>query len=58
MAEQHRNYMPQWIWWTKGECVVEILSIGHFPTTVLAKTPDDRTIEIDMVELENLKGDK
>jgi len=58
MAEQHTKFMPEWIWWTKGECVVKVISIGHFPTTIMAMTPDDKTIEIDMVELENIKGDR
>lgn len=57
MAENNMILMNKWRWWIKGECVVEIISIGHFPTTVMAKTPDDKTIEIDMHELENLEGE-
>jgi hypothetical protein len=44
--------VPQWVWWKKGECVVEVLRRGHYPTTVMAKLPDDRTTEIELVELE------
>lgn len=44
--------LEKWLWWTKGECVVEVLRTGHFPTTALVKLPDDRTIEVDMDELE------
>jgi hypothetical protein len=40
------------MWWDKGECVVEILSIGHFPTTATVKLPDDKIIEVDIDELE------
>jgi hypothetical protein len=50
------NGLPKWVWWTKGECVVEILSIGHFPTTVMAKLPSDKETEIDMDELDLTKG--
>jgi hypothetical protein len=56
MAENNMMIMNKWRWWVKGECVVEIISTGHFPTTVMAKLPDDRTVEIDMHELENLEG--
>lgn len=44
--------LNKWLWWTKGECVVEVLRTGHFPTTAMVKLPDDRTIEVDMDELE------
>lgn len=42
----------KWLWWKKGECVVEILHTGHFPTTVMAKLPNDHITEIDLDELE------
>lgn len=44
--------MPKWVWWTKGECVVEVLNRGHYPTTVMAKLPSDVVTEIELVELE------
>jgi hypothetical protein len=44
----------QWMWWRTGECVVEVLKSGHFPTSVLCKLPNDVTTEIDIDEL----GDK
>jgi hypothetical protein len=53
MAENNMIVMNKWRWWVKGECVVEILGIGHFPTTVMAKLPNDQVTEIDMHELEN-----
>lgn len=42
---------PQYMWWTKGECVVEIIKRGHYPTTVIAKLPNDKTTEIELDEL-------
>jgi hypothetical protein len=47
-----KRTMPQWVWWKKGECVVEILTAGHFPTSVIAKLPNDKETEIDIDELE------
>ncbi len=46
------NLRNKWMWWKKGECVVELLSTGHFPTTVMAKLPNDKVTEIDFDELE------
>ena len=43
---------PQWAWWIPGECVVELLKRGHFPTTLIVKLPNDREIEIDEDTLE------
>jgi hypothetical protein len=45
------NTLPQWMWWTKGECVVEVLETGHYPTTAMVKLPDDRVTEVDIEEL-------
>lgn len=44
--------IPKSVWWKKGECVLEILSEGHFPTTVMALTPDNKKIEVEINELE------
>jgi hypothetical protein len=41
------------MWWDKGECVVEVLRSGHFPTTIMAKLPNDKETEIDINELED-----
>ena len=49
--------LPQWIWWNKGECVVEVLGIGHYPTTAMVKLPNDHVTEVDIEELENA-GDR
>lgn len=48
--------IPKWVWWRKGECVVEVLKRGHYPTTVMAKLPDGRTTEIELFELEHHRG--
>jgi hypothetical protein len=54
----NKRGMPQWVWWTKGECVVEVLRTGHFPTTIIGKLPNDTETEIDIDELETHHGDK
>ena len=46
------NLRYKWMWWKNGECVVELLTTGHFPTTVMAKLPNDKVTEIDFDELE------
>lgn len=46
-----RPTLPKWVWWNKGECVVEVVSTGHFPTTIIAKLPNDKETEIDVHEL-------
>jgi hypothetical protein len=43
--------LQKWCWWDKGECVVEVLRSGHFPTTAMVKMPNDREIEVDIDEL-------
>lgn len=56
MRDKSYMTMPEWVWWVKGECVVRILRTGHFPTTAMVRLPDDREIEIDIDELENVGG--
>jgi hypothetical protein len=41
----------KWVWWTMGECVVEVLSRGHYPTTVMVKLPSDLVTEVELGEL-------
>ena len=53
MKKSSVGQLYQWMWWTKGECVVEVIKIGHFPTTVLVRLPDDKESEIDIAELTN-----
>jgi len=43
--------LQKWMWWEKGECVVEVLRTGHFPTTAMVKLPNDKETEIDIDEL-------
>ena len=45
-------HLYKWMWWTKGECVVEVLRTGHFPTTAMVKLPNDKETEIEINELE------
>jgi hypothetical protein len=42
----------KWAWWSKGECVVEILSTGHYPNTAMVLTPLDLKIEVEIDELQ------
>ena len=51
-----KRTLPQWVWWKKGECVVEILGAGQFPTTIMGKLPNDKECEIDIDELEIADG--
>jgi hypothetical protein len=44
--------IPKWVWWKKGECVVEVLKMGHYPTSIIAKLPNDTESEIDIDELD------
>jgi hypothetical protein len=43
---------PQYMWYPKAECVVELMSRGHFPTTIMVKLPNDKVVEIDLDELD------
>lgn len=47
-----KRTMPKWVWWKKGECVVEVLRTGHYPTSIIAKLPNDKETEIDIDELD------
>lgn len=50
---EHLNkVLPEWLWWKKGECVVKVISIGHFPTTAMVQLPNDHVTEVDIDELE------
>ena len=42
---------PQYMWWAKGSCTVEIIKTGHYPTTVIVKLPNDAMSEVDLDEL-------
>lgn len=44
--------LNEWMWWTKGECVVKVLRTGHYPTTVIAVLPNDKQTEIEIAELD------
>lgn len=48
-------FLHKWMWWTKGECVVEVIKTGHFPTTAIVILPNDKETEVDIDELEMTK---
>jgi hypothetical protein len=52
MKDNKMHHLYKWMWWTKGECVVEVLRTGHFPTTAMVVLPNDKQTEIDINELE------
>ena len=47
-----RVNLYKWMWWTKGECVVEVLRTGHYPNTAMVRLPNDKETEIEIHELE------
>jgi hypothetical protein len=55
MSEIKHHHLQKWMWWTKGECVVEVLHTGHFPTTAIVRLPTDKESEVDVEELEMAK---
>jgi len=52
-----KYHLEKWMWWTKGECVVEVKRTGHFPTTAMVVMPNDKEIEVDINELERHTDD-
>jgi hypothetical protein len=46
-----KRTIPQWAWWKKGECVVEVLRSGHYPSSIIGRLPNDKETEIDIDEL-------
>lgn len=52
----NKQFINKWLWWRKGECVVEVIRTGHFPNTVMVKLPDDRVVEAELSEMENHNG--
>jgi hypothetical protein len=53
--KDRKIFLHKWMWWKKGECVVEVLKTGHFPTTAMVKLPNDKETEVDIDELEMTK---
>ena len=45
-------FLHKWMWSSRGECVVEVIKTGHFPTSAMVRLPDDKEIEVDIDELE------
>ena len=52
MKDSRLHHLYKWMWWTKGECVVEVLRTGHFPTTVMVRLPNNKDTEVEIHELE------
>jgi hypothetical protein len=48
-----KRVMPKTVWWGKGDCQIEVLKTGHYPTTIIGKLPNGKETEIDIDELEN-----
>ena len=48
----NKRTMPRWVWWKKGECVVEVIKTGHFTTSIIGKLPNGKESEIDIDELD------
>lgn len=46
----------QWMWWKKGECVVEVIKTGHFPNTAIVKLPTGKQTEVEIEELGENNG--
>lgn len=47
---------PKWRWWKRGDCVVEVLKAGHFPTTAMVRLPNGVVTEVEINDLENPDG--
>lgn len=47
---------PQFMWWTKGNCVAELIETGHFPTTVMVKLESGIYTEVEMEDLEEIRA--
>lgn len=43
--------LPKYMWWLKGECVIEVLKRGHYPDTVIVRMPDDEETEVCITDL-------
>jgi len=52
IMKDNRVNLYKWMWWAKGECVVEVLRTGHFPNTAMVRLPNDKETEIEVHELE------
>jgi len=52
VMKDNRVNLYKWMWWSKGECVVEVLKTGHYPNTAMVRLPNDKETEIEVHELE------
>ena len=44
--------LPQWMWWTKGECIVRIVKRGTYPDTVVVQLPNDVQTQVYLNDLQ------
>jgi hypothetical protein len=44
--------IPRWLWSRAAECVVEVLSTGHYPDSLMVRTPDGKELEAPCTDLE------
>ena len=47
-----KKTLPKVMYWTKGDCTVEILRAGNFPDTVMVELPNHVITQIAVDELE------
>lgn len=53
-----KKRIPQKLWSMLFNCEVEVVSMGHFPTTLIVRRPDGEQMEVDSEYLATLKKDK
>ena len=44
--------IPRWLWSRAAECVVEVLSTGHYPDSLMVRTPEGKELEAPCSDLE------
>ena len=45
--------MKEWMWCKSMECVVQVLSVGHYPDTFIVKMPNEHETEVYAKDLTN-----
>lgn len=55
MGNNKNSFYPKWRWYIEGECVVEILGLGHFPDSFMVRLPNDHVTEVEESSLESPK---
>lgn len=44
--------LPKFMWWTRGERMVEVIGTGHYPTTAMVRC-DGLEFEVEIEDLRN-----